>query len=307
MSFTASAQSIGSPSFNVIDINVTEIAKALQGWLDRGSKLTGVSIDDIDRGVHSMPTDLSKVTLVQLLESGMRLFDALVWLSAGKPNTHPLQLNPTISKADVPSMHDVARAVFYVYFFMLTQARYPAKTGAANVSKVPNFLSVIMGMDKPQGEYVAMICSFEPQKFDPGWVRYIKFANFGMETISRFGLGVAGYRMFAPFKLYTTQPNLSNQLQNAVKFAERVARHPPTWDVHPLTRNPAVLTSRGNLNKNCANLMLDVFTKEQLQEMVQSKILFKYPERDPTNTNYLQWSEDDDISGSSLIFHATTI
>jgi len=307
MAFTATAATIGSPTFNVIDINPAEIAKALQTWLDRGSKLTGVSLDDIDRGVHTMPTSTTKVTLVQLLELGMKLFDALVWLSAGKPDTHPLQVNPEITIATIPSMHEVARAVFYNYFFMLTQARYPARTGAQNPSKVPNFLSVILGMDQPQGEYVATICSFEPQKFDPGWVKYVKFANFGMETISRFGLGVAGYRMFAPFKLYTVKEGLPLNILRAVSFAEKVAKHPPTWDVHPLTRNPAVLTNRGNLNKNCANLMLEVFTKEQLDEMVQSKVLFSYPVRDPTNTNYTQWNDDDDISGTTFIFQTSAV
>jgi hypothetical protein len=304
MAFAANTTITGVPDFKVVDINPQEVAKALQTYLERGSKLTGVSLDDISLTVSELPADRSKVTLVELLEKGMKLFDAIVWLSAGRPMTHQLAVDPTITKDKIPSMHEIARSVFYVYFFLLTQARYPASSRSTEKPVVANFLKIIMGMDDDQSVYVDRICSFEPQKFDPAWVKFVNFRSFGQESLSRFGLGVAGYRLFGPFKLYTIRTDISEELRSAAAFARTVAIAPATWDIHPLTRNVEILTRRGNLNKNLGNLILEVFTDAQIEEMVNSKILYSKPEKQPAYRNYLQWSSTDDISGSTNIFRA---
>jgi hypothetical protein len=292
----------GNPNFKIVDIDPTAIAKALQIYLERGSKLTGVSLDDIKTALPKVVTNPATATLVNLLEAGMKIFDALVWLSAGRPATHPLTKDAAATDNDVLSLHEVARAVFYNYFFILTQARYPVRSTTVEKPKVPNFLSVVMGMAEDQGVYVNRVCSFEPEKFDKRWVKEVNFAGLGQETMSRFGLGVAGYRMAGPFKLYTPEKTYDTKLAPAVKFATELATAPPTWDIHPATRNPAVLTKRGNLNKNLANLILDVFTEEQITEMVNTKVLYRKPVREPTARNYLSWTGDDDISGTTLIF-----
>jgi len=302
MPFSSQVAMVGVPDFRTIDIDTVEVAKALQKYLERGSKLTGVSLDDISTSVRRVPDNVKTVTLVQLLEIGMKLFDAIVWLTADRPASHPLAADPTLTKEKVPSLHEVARSVFYVYFFLVTQARYPAGSKSAEKPRVPNFLRVVMGMEDDQSIYVDRICSFEPQKFDPVWIKSISFKGLGQEALSRFGLGVAGYRMFGPFKLYQTIDNLTDQQRAAVQFAKTVATKGATWDIHPSTRNPEVLTKRGNLNKNLGNLILEVFTEEQIQEMVSSKILYQKPIKDVSSRNYLQWTADDDISGTKKIF-----
>jgi hypothetical protein len=302
MSFTSAISVVGVPDFKITDIDVQEVAKALQAFLERGSKLTGVSIDDISTSVHEIPVNEKGATLTTLLNAGMKLFDAIVWITAGRPAARPLRIDPSMTKESIPSMHEIARSVFYVYFFLLTQARYPAGSKSTQKPNVPNFLKVIMGMELDQSVYVDRICSFEPQKFDPAWAQVVNFINFGQESLSRFGLGVAGYRSFGPFKSYEVKSGLSANLMNAVKFAQSVANAPASWDVHPLSRSPTVLTRRGNLNKNLGNLILEVFTDEQIDEMVKSKLLYAKPTREPTCRNYLQWAPEDDITGSRFIF-----
>lgn len=304
MPFSATATYVGAPDFKVVDINPDEVAKALQKYLERGSKLTGVSLDDISTSVIEMPSDVKKVTLSDLLEKGMKLFDAIVWLTADRPSTHPLRVDAAMTKDKLPSLHEIARAVFYVYFFLITQARYPAGSKSTDKPRVANFLKVIMGMDDDQSVYVDRICSFDPQKFDPAWVKAVNFKSFGQETLSRFGLGVAGYRLFGPFKLYTPKDGLSQELMNAFTFASAVAKSPATWDIHPLTRNVNILTNRGNLNKNLGNLILEVFTEEQINEMVITKILYGKPSKEASHRNYLTWAPTDDISGTNLIFRS---
>lgn len=300
--FTASAAVLGNPDFKIIHIDPKEVAKAFQVYLESASKLTGVSLDDISTSVNSIPADVSKVTLAELLERGMKLFDAVVWLTAGRPSTHPLQADSALTKERIPSLAQVADSVFYCYFMLMTQARYPVSRNEKDKPRIPNFLKTIMGLDNEQHVYVERICSFEPRKFDPKWAMYVTFAGLGQETISRFGLGVAGYRNFGPFGLYKPKPDMDEALRPAFDFASKIAKAPPSWNVHPLTRLPEVLTKRGNLNKNLANLMLDVFTDAQLKEMAEAKIIYKIPEREPTHRNYFQWTAEDDISGSNLVF-----
>lgn len=302
MPFTASATVLGSPDFGLIHIDPQETAKAFQKYLDTASKLTGVSLDDIDRTVLTMPEDPETATLVNLLTSGMKLFDAVVWITAGRPASHPLEHDPAMKKENIPSMHDIARAVFYCYFMLITQARYPVSSKETDKPKIPNFLKSIMGMDDEQHVYVEKICSFEPQKFDPSWARYVNFQGFGQEVLSRFGLGVAGYRYFGPFGLYAPKPGLPANIMEAYEFAKTVSKAPASWEIHPLTRNPNILTNRGNLNKNLGNLILECFTEKDIDEMSKAKVIYKKPTKEPTHRNYTQWKKVDDISGVSRIF-----
>jgi hypothetical protein len=296
-----------NPNFGVIDIDPQAVASVLDAFVKRGSKLTGVALDDINRGVMNLPADNTAPNLEFLLKNGMKLFDAIVWLTAGAPASHPLVLDASITEKAIPSLHEVARCVFYCYFFILTQARYPASRNETNKPKVANFLKVVMGMDAEQNQYIETICSFTPQKFDPLWARNVSFVGLGQEVLSRFGLGVAGYRLFGPFKLYQPKAGISAELMNAFNFARNVAMAPPSWAIHPTTRDPTVLTKRGNLNKNLGNLILRVFTKEQIDEMVTVKILYKYPEEEPTHKNFLAWKAEDDISGNQHIFQANRV
>lgn len=302
MAFNASPSVLGVPEFGIIHIDPEETAQAFQAYLDTASKLTGVALDDISTRVMKLPADSMKVTLFELIQLGMKLFDAVVWLTAGRPTSHPLVADPGMRKEEIPSGHDMARAVFYVYFMLVTQARYPVGRAEKEKPRIPNFLRTIMGMDQEQHVYVETICTFAPQKFDPAWARHVSFRNFGQEVLSRFGLGVAGYRMFGPFNLYSPKPDMASHLRPAFAFAKTVATARASWDIHPLTRNPNILTARGNLNKNLGNLILECFTDEQIEEMVSTKILFKKPEKEAAHRNYLTWGEGDNISGSAYIF-----
>lgn len=302
MAFTATPSFIGVPDFGLIDIDPVETAKAFQAYLDTASSLTGVSLDDINRTVVTAPGDPSQVTLTELLAIGMKLFDAVVWLTAGRPTTHPLMEDPGMKKEDIPSMHDVARSVFFCYFMLVTQARYPVSKNSADKPVIPNFLRAIMGMDKEQHVYVETVCSFEPQKFNAAWARHVKFQNFGQEVLSRFGLGVAGYRMFGPFGLYEPKASMDPKLRPAFNFARKVSKAPSSWDVHPLTRKPNILKARGNLNKNLANLMHEAFEPETLEEMRKAKIIYNIPVKEPTHREYKTWTDDDDITGTAMIF-----
>lgn len=294
---------IGTNSFAAIDIDINAVGHALKPFLERGSKLTGVSLDEISRSVKTIPTNPATVTLATLIEEGMPIFDAIIWLTAGRPSTtHPLVADPVKTADNIPNKTFIAKSLFYCYFFLLTQAKYPPHNASAGTIQVPNFLSNVMGMAEPTHVYVKTICSFEPQKFDAKWIRFVAFEGFGQEALSRFGLGVAGYRLFGPFKAYDPRDNIPQNIRNAYDFARSVATAPSSWNVHPITRNPNVLQSRGSLNDNLGNLILECFSDAQITEMVSNKMLYQRPVHKPTSRNYRTWAANDDISPGANIF-----
>ncbi|KAG6057565.1 hypothetical protein E4U16_006784 [Claviceps sp. LM84 group G4] len=295
-----------SPDFGIVHVDPKEVALILQPFLNRGSKLTDeVTVDDISTKVLSVPDKPDQATLEDLLAIGMKFFDAVIWLRAKDKSGHPLQADPTMKPDDIPSTEEISQSVFYCYFMLLTQARYPPDDH--EIKKVPRFLSVLMGMDKEPSYYVSKICTFELRRMNPTWIKQINCPSLTAKKLFMFRLGVAGYRMFVPFDLFDAREGLPDNLVSAFTFARAVARAPASWNVHPLTRPQgpqAAITRRGNLKQNLGNLILDVFTEEQVDEMVKQRILFKKPDRDVAHREYLQWAAEDDISGTANVFSA---
>jgi len=110
---------MANPNFGVVDIDPIAVAQVLEAFVHRGSKLTGVSLDDISTGVTELPADNANIDLDWLLTHGMKLFDAIVWLTAGRPRSHPLVIDSSITTTSIKSLHEIARCVFYVYFFLI--------------------------------------------------------------------------------------------------------------------------------------------------------------------------------------------
>ncbi|KAG6306436.1 hypothetical protein E4U45_007172 [Claviceps purpurea] len=306
MSLPKSVKIQSAPNFGIVHVDPKAFALILQPFLDRGSKVTDeVTVDDISTRVLSVPDKPEQATLKDLVAIGMKFFDAVVWLSAKDKSRHPLRADPTMKPDDIPSNDDVAKSVFYCYFMLLTQARYPPDDH--EIRKIPRFLTILMGMNKEPSYYVSKICTFELRRMNPSWIKHADYWNWTKDVLSRFGICVAGYRMFLPFDLYDAREGLPDNLVSAFTFARAVARAPASWNVHPLTRPRGPqdsITRRGNLNKNLGNLILDVFTDKQVDEMVRHRILFKRPDRDVAHREYLQWAAEDDISGTAYIFSA---
>ncbi|KAG6099838.1 hypothetical protein E4U30_005859 [Claviceps sp. LM220 group G6] len=304
MSFPKSVKIQSAPNFGIVHVDPKEVALILQSFVDRGSKLTDeVTVDDISTRVLSVPDKPEQATLKDLLAIGMKYFDAVVWLSAKDKSGHPLKADPTMKTDDIPSTTEVSESIFYCYFVLLTQARYPPDDH--EIKQLPHFLRILMGMNKEPSYYVSKICTFELRRMNPSWIKHVHYRSFTTKRFSRCGLRIAGYRMFVPFDLYDAREGLPDNLVSAFTFARTVARAPASWNVHPLTRPRGpqdAITRRGNLKKNLGNLILDVFTEEQIDEMVKHRILFERPDRDVAHREYLQWAAEDDISGTANIF-----
>lgn len=297
MAVEAPAVKLGPVAWGDVVLDANEVATILTGFVDRGSKLSTVAATDPDTRVKIGPKAEDLKNINDCLNAGMKIFDAIVWLKSGK--VKPLQNELEITETTIPSLSDVARAVFYNYFFLLTQAKYPTKANntavdqkGEKIPQKPAFLAKLLGLDKDPWHYADLICGFEITKFDPSWIRYYKSTSMGREAVSRFGLGVAGYRMCGPFKFVNPDTEEAKLYPGPIEFVKHIARSVPNWCIHPLTRDIGFLSAVGNFNDNLNNMILECYKKETIDTMVRDKMLYAYPQRKLRNNEWKAWSMD---------------
>jgi len=293
---------LGVVNLDAIPLDLVSISKALSHFLAPGSRIHVVSAKDLNLEVQSAVGDYKTAKVMELVDKGMKFFDAVAYVCIPADKRPPPVINANMDLKKLPSHSALARALFYVFFFLLTQARYPGQGGEAQQSQVPAFLKTIMGMKEPQKYYVDLLASFAMEKFDPSWIRHVKFANFSRESLTRFGLGVAGYRMLAAFKHYNPRPDCDQAVKDAVAWCVAVARAPACWEIHPITREPALLTKYGNLNKNCTNLLLQAYDEATLQKLVDAKCIYAMPVEVPGYDDWKRWNVEDLPEMKNLVF-----
>lgn len=231
----------------------------------------------------------------------------------------------------------IAKNIFVLFFYILIRGHAPSDTGANKGQPMPKFISGVLGYKESAdavGEYLA---SFGLAQMEPGWVRHLDLKRLGQEASSRLGLGVAGYRYCSVFNTYEPDKMIplseEEEEENAARLAVvgtapgkggpklikphilaatehkeaiAVAKSFQTaglcWDFHPATRSPNILTKYGNVNKNCANLILQVYTDETINEMVAAKKLAVKPILDRGTTEYKQWAMTMMYKATSPIF-----
>jgi hypothetical protein len=249
------------------------------------------------------------LTLSDHLALGTKFLDAVLYMHLGsalRPPTkdimQPKGINKNVSLPTFSNHTTIARYMFFYYFYILTRARAPERDASGEVQKVPRFLNGVLSISASASEVASYLASFDLNNLDPAWVRQIRIKGIGQEALSRFGLGVAGYRLAQPFKLREPDGPDRAKYANAILVAKSFTSAPACWDFHPATRNPNILNKYGNINKNLGNLLLKVYKKETLQIMSDARIIFQVPIEEPNYTNYERWTAQDIYSSSAPIF-----
>jgi len=320
--FTTVIAEVQRISFGRLDIDPSSFALVLQKYVHEGSKRHRLSRDDIEvffniaddfegkeaTNVQDFKGLTVAKTLPGLLAAGAKFMDAVFWLAIPEgdrpqPKEHPAPKAGTKQTFGTYKSHqDIARCMFFYFFYILTRARAPMQATGKGAEPVPQFLSKVLGISKGESEVADYLSSFSLENIDPSWVRHIDLKGLSQESLNRFGLGVAGYRMAAPFKLTVPDGPDVTKYQTAIDVATSFATTGADWDFHPSTRKAEVLTKYGNINQNLGNLILKVYTQDTINQMVKVKILFKSPDHNPAHTNFTRWSKDMKYAPTSPIF-----
>jgi len=299
-------------NFDTIEIDAQQLAASLAPFIIQGSKIhyltrTDLNVYTVKYDTSSTVPNTERVTLAGGFSSLMKIgqnkfFDVLIFLAMDPGNRPQMQ---EIDEAHVEppvSYGDIARAMFVQYFFILTRGRASQANSANLGSDMPKFLHTVLNCTETPLVYHDRLASFDLHKMGYEWVKHVPFQNIAREAYSRFGLGVAGYRMLSPFKLLRPRAGINQNLQDAYQVAYSMATNSASWDIHPATRNNAILQTYGPLNANLGNLMLEIFETAELQALVNRKVLFQMPVNDPSATQYRTWSGPYTPAGGSEIF-----
>jgi len=274
-----------------IQYDLVDLANRLRRFVVQGSKRHSLSKSDLTVVRSNEDQEPNPITFTWLIEHGTRFFDALFFLSLAEADRPPIQVAPVGHIPAPVTVAQICQALFYILFFGMSRG-IPSEAAGANIGRdVPNFLSQVLGMNEPPVTYARRLASFHLNKIDPAWMKYIPIGDLGREAISRFGLGVAGYRYLAPFKLLPCRGDVPANIRRAYDVARGMALSPPSWQIHPATRDPQILAVYGPLNGNLCNLMLECFTADQLATLVATKAIFELPQHQPAHVNYRTWTD----------------
>jgi len=290
----------GNIVFEAVDIDLDSLAGFLQRFIIQGSKRYQISRQDM---MCTFPQGTNKpdpLTLEWLLAQGNPLFNSLFCLAEG--DRRLVMERPPGITATAKTPEAVAKALFVQYFFIMTRGSVSVAPDNTASTTMPNFLGSVMSCNESPLAYASRLSTFTLGSLNPGWVKYIRTDLLGVETMNRFGLGLAGYRNMAAFKFLRRPDNIPSHLIRPYEVACSMATQPASWDLHPATRRPDVLTRYGPLNKNLLNLTLELWTVAEIQELVDSKALFQMPTRAAGVTNYRSWSILWVTDPASLIF-----
>lgn len=300
-------------AFRGLNLDVGSLGRVLETFVQQGSKRYRVTAGDIQlycKPDEDPATITQNQTLEWFAERGNAIFDVLIFKSMA--STEGVVKMPhnvdTWGDNDQLSVEEWAQAVFFQYFMILVRGSPSDSDSAVVGTSVPAILRNILSLDKTPKDYMDRCSTFNLNKVDSAWVKSIDITGLGVEVKNRLGLGVAGYRMFGPFKFLPKPPicddNHADSQPWAVQTYEVVMSFinaGASWDVHPATRDPQMLARYGPLNANLGNFMIDIFPRASLTAMKDARVIYEVPVRNPAVTNYRTWSLHFTPSVGSLI------
>lgn len=289
------AGKIGVISNDSIDVELQSIGVLIQRLIADVSKLRVVSKGDLT--VYMQASGGTPTTIMQAIQSGTRLFDAIYYFSAPDNSSITLQPHDASRPQGEAAVALMKKYLLWMFLFVMMRGSYPKSQGTARGTDVPSFLTQIVGMNVSPLTVSQGLCSFEIEKVPLGWLKTIKFGGMAPEIRQRLALGLPGYRMFGPFRFYLPRPDASAEAKAAHAWVVRIINKPLDWGLFSATRDPAIITRLGSLNKNLSNLMIECFTHDQLVEMASPavKIIFEVPTRDPRGDGWRSWVQGGDL------------
>lgn len=292
-----------------IKVSIEDLARVINQAIQDVSKIHFVAPEDIkavavDMSIQADGSYTPPRDLVQALEFGMKFFDAVYYFAL------PSDLRPKCAKPAAVPVADpglVAQAKSYLFMqalHIMIRGDYGSATGTAQGTDVPSFLSKICGMKVSPKALSDGLCSFEIQKVPKEWIKHLAWGDMAQSVQQRLGLGLAGFRLLGPFKMFPCKENATPEAKAAYKWVSELAVQPFDWALHSATRDPALIAKLGSFNKALTNLVLECFTEADIALMISPtvKILSVMPVRDPRANGWISWGGSEKLVLSDPIF-----
>lgn len=289
---------------DVIRVNTREVAEAFATFLTIGSRIINLSIDQLNVTANDDTIDAGTATVVNLIEHGNPVFNALLYVKLPLGNRPAVVRVPHADRKAAIPHGEIASAIFFQYFMIMTRGSPSDADDATAGTRVPKFLGTVLQLRQTPKYYHDILASFPLSAIGNDWVRYVQIGGLSTEARSRLSLGVAGYRVLAPFRYLSPhgRDTWTTEHENAYRVALQMAQLPASWDWHPATRDPNLTQRFGPLNANLNQLALMSFTGDDLANLVTTRAIFAVPVDNPTVRDWMSWTAAPTLGRNSNIF-----
>jgi hypothetical protein len=283
---------VGAINFGVVSFDATDLANALSAFIVAGDGGNKIAVTDLNIISRQAVTNNAFTTLAEAISAGTKLFDALAYFSLPAAQRPTVQVEPLEQNTHDPSPIQIGRGIYYVFMYILLRGHAPAITGPGDTQPIPQFLSNVMNMTQPASTYASTIASFDINRLDHTWIKHVRISGLDQKTKNRLALGMAGYRLPGSFALYAFRTDADAAAIQAATAIRNFVMRGATWDCHAVTRSAAFLDVVKNFNANCGNLLLRVYTTEQIDRLVQLRVLYAAPVENPRFTQWTAWTDN---------------
>lgn len=285
--------SIASFQSTIINYDITQLGAAIMSQISDVGRLHLITAGDLQifgQNVDQPPTDVRTA-----VRYGTKFFDALLYFSLENARRPAVQMGPDNLENLSNLIITTKKHLLWMAIFLMLRGSYPSDAGQAVGTNIPAFLRNICGMNISPAELAASLASFELRNLNPNWIRQINWTDFAPEIRQRLGLGLAGYRMLSPFSCYPLRQGVSDEARAAANWVININNQPLDFAILSCTRSPAIVSRYKSWNKSLGNLLLECYTQAQLTEMVQNRIIFAMPVRDPRSDTWRTWANDGNL------------
>lgn len=271
----------------VVNYDIGQLGRAIMSQIQDVGRLHIVATGDLV--VKSSAVDVPPADVKAAVRYGTKFFDALLYFSLDPDRRPPVTAGIDVGDQLPHVIMTTKTHLLWMAIFLMLRGSYPSEEGIDLGRNIPAFLRNICGMDISPSTLATSLASFSLQKLNPNWIKEIDWSTFAPEIRQRLGLGLSGYRMLSPFGCYEVRHDAPEDAKAAAEFVKRVLAQPLDYDILSCTRSPAIVNRFKSWNKSLGNLILICFTDAQITEMVNNKIIFARPTRDPRSDTWRGW------------------
>jgi len=283
----------GSLSVSEVNLESSILGDAINQLLHDVRISAPVILDDLQ--VYKSPKGAVPTTVSQALHNGTKFFDAAYYLSLSNVEGIKLLDYDNDNRCGEENAVSQRKHAMILAIWCLLRGSYPHGQAVQPGTDVPAFIQNILGYRGTGTELTELLCSFDIMKIPLDWLKSVAWNRLPIEVRQRLSLGMAGFRLFTPFKILTPRNNISEQAKKAHDIVLALIRSGPTWDLFPPTRSAVVAARFGSLNKALESLMVNVFEDSDLAKITGGdlKVLFRKPVDDLRFQGWMSWKEED--------------
>lgn len=224
---------------------------------------------------------------VSLVKSGTMPFDALLYCQDSVKEGYKLVIvDPVPDIVGIENLSNGARLILWLYLYIMIRGQAPSRTVVVE-PVMPRFLVNALHIAGTVTNIVRKVSSTDISNLDISWVKKIPMSGFHESIRSRLLLGMPGHRWLNPFKIIDYKGQ-DTQIQRAIKFVKEVLiEGGPYWDLFPSLKSTELSSKLPALSRNLMSLAVEAFTREELQRLVNLKVIFEVP--DTSVSQHFDW------------------